>query len=187
MLFDFNLFIEDLRENPEKVETIQKYEKLLWTIEWWVEDQIWFKEYCDKFKTIKYNVPEVVADWFNWDILMKLVASSLSSEWFLELDETTQVIEFVISVNSWDQSVVKKISELWSFQIARLYEIYIEEQMNLQILMLEDENEKKEIESQRESRINRWDLVLGSLEKNKLEKQEKKEKTNKLNDLMWKL
>ena len=38
--------------------------------------------------------------------------------------------------------LVKKLSELWSFQILRLYEIYIEEQMKLFSLLKEEEEEE---------------------------------------------
>jgi len=90
----------------------------------------------------------------------------------------------VISVQSGDQVVVKKISELWGFQILRLYEIYIEEQMNLQILMAEDEKEKEAIVSQREYKFNRWKLVMDNLERETLQKEETKEKDEKLTNLM---
>ena len=79
--------------------------------------------------------------------------------------------------------MVKKVEELWSFQVLRLYEIYIEEQMNLQILMKEDEKEKAAIVGQRQARLQRWKLVLDSLDKEELEKQAATEKEDKLNDL----
>ncbi len=187
MLFDFKAYIEELRENPEKKEVVEKYEKIIWTIDWDTKDQIWYKEYVNKFKTIKYLVPEELKEDFDWDLLMQLVASSLSSDWFLSQEEWKEIVEFTISVQSGDQVVVKKVSELWGFQISRLYEIYIEEQMNLQILMMEDEKEKNAIESQREAKEHRWTIVLENLEKEKLLKIEKVEKEEKLSDLMGQL
>jgi len=52
-------------------------------------------------------------------------------------DPTKIVYDLTISVKNGDQIVVKKVIELRSFQIMRLYEIYIEEQMNLQVLTKE--------------------------------------------------
>lgn len=184
MLFDFKSYIEELRENAEKKEVVEKYEKLFWPIQWEIQDQIWFKEYVSRFRSLEYLVPEELKEDFDWVLLMQLVASSLSSEWFLNVDEWKELPEFTISVQSWDQVVIKKVSELWGFQILRLYEIYLEEQMNLQILMAEDEKEKEAIESQREAKFNRWELLLGTFQKDKEEIVEKAEKESKLNDLM---
>jgi len=68
-----------------------------------------------------------------------------------------------IAVKSGDQSVVKKVSELRSFQIQRLYEIYIEEQINLHILKQEDENEKNAIEQERMMRLKRRQAILDTM------------------------
>lgn len=184
MLFDFKSYIEELRENAEKKEVVEKYEKLFGPIQGEIQDQIWFKEYVSRFRTLEYLVPEELKEDFDWVLLMQLVASSLSSEWFLNVDEWKELPEFTISVQSWDQVVIKKVSELWGFQILRLYEIYLEEQMNLQILMAEDEKEKEAIESQREAKFNRWELLLQTFQKDKEEVAEKAEKESKLNDLM---
>lgn len=184
MLFDFKSFIDELRENSEKKELIEKYEKFFWNIEGEIIDQIWYKDYVSTFAAIDYLVPEELKDDFNWILLMQLVASSLSSEWFLNIEEWKKIPEFTISVQSWDQLVIKKVSELWGFQILRLYEIYLEEQMNLQILISEDPKEKADIEASREKQFNRWKLVLDTLNKEQLLKQEKIEKEAKLSNLL---
>jgi len=185
MLFDFLSFIEELRENTEKKEVIEKYEKLFGQIQWEIKDQVFYKEYISTFKTIDYKVPEELKDDFDWELLEQLVASSLSSEWTFDTDDKSEAPEFIITVQSWDQVVVKKISELWGFQILRLYEIYLEEQMNLQILMSEDEKEKEAIVSQRDYRQNRWQLVLDNFQREwelKIETAEKEEKLTNLYD-----
>jgi len=68
-----------------------------------------------------------------------------------------------------------------------MYEIYIEEQMNLEILKYEDEKEAEIIESQRIANLEKWKLVKENLEAEKLRQLEEKEKKEKLNDLMSKL
>jgi hypothetical protein len=44
---------------------------------------------------------------------MQLIASSFSSDGNLEFEEDNKLPEFVIAVENGDQSVIKKISELW--------------------------------------------------------------------------
>lgn len=183
MLFNFQTFVHDLRENSEKKEVIEKYEKFFGPIEGDIEDQVRYKEYVHTFPIVEYLVPEELANDFDRDLLMKLVSSSFSSDGLLEYIDSEEHPEFVISVQSWDQVVVKKISELWGFQILRLYEIYAEEQMNLQILIAEDEKEKEAILAQRWSRFNRWKLVLDKLDKEKESSHADAEKEEKLGDL----
>lgn len=100
-----------------------------------------------------------------------------------EEDAGPALQDLVISVKSGDQSVVKKVSELWSFQIDKLYKIYIEEQMNLQVLMKEDEKEQTVIMGQRTARLQRRKLVIDAMDTAALAAQAKKEKESKLDDL----
>lgn len=185
MLFNFQSFVEELRKKDDKKEIVEKYEQFRWPITGDLKDQIWYKEYLINFSTIKYNVPEELKEEFDWDLLLKLIAASFSSECTFDknVENPTWPKDLTIAVKSWDQSVVKKVEELWSFQVLRLYEIYIEEQMNLQILMKEDEKEKDAIIWQRQARLQRWKLVLDSLDREELEKQAAHEKEDKLNDL----
>ncbi len=187
MLFNFQTFIADLRENQEKKEVVEKFEKHFGPISWEAKDQNRYKEYTSKFKSVEYSVPEELKDDFDRPFLMELVASSFSSDGLIDSVEEKELPEFVISVQSWDQVVVKKISELRWFQILRLYEIYIEEQMNLQVLIAEDEKEKDAIEAQREARMHRRNIVLDNMDKEILTKQDKVEREGKLDDLMWQL
>jgi hypothetical protein len=99
-------------------------------------------------------------------------------------EEGDELFDLTISVKSGDQSVTKRVSELRSFQIIRLYEIYIEEEMNLQILLKEEEKEAEAIIGQRHLRLERWKLMLDSLDREDLAKEAKAEQTSKLSDLM---
>jgi hypothetical protein len=114
---------------------------------------------------------------------MQCVGASFSSECVLEKSEEDTVHELTISVKSGDQAIVKKVSELRSFQVLRLYEIYIEEQMNLTILAHEEEKEREAIMNQREERKRRRELMIDSLDRKELEKEAQVEKEDKLSDL----
>jgi len=189
MLFDFPAFIEELREKEDKKEIVEKYEKYFWKIQWDIKDQVWYTDYLAQFPFQSYLTPEDLDDDFDWDILQKLVIGSFSSDYELKQDEKNGGWELYIAVKSWDQSIVKTISELWSFQILRLYEIYIEEQMNLQILMNEDdeEGEKEALISERQIRLKKWNAVLDTMNRSQEAEAAKKEQEASLWDLMWKL
>ena len=191
MLFDFPAFIEELKEKEDKKEIVEKYEKYFWKIQWDIKDQVWYTDYLSKFSNQSYLTPEDLEDDFDWDILQKLVVGSFSSDYELKQDDKTGNRELYIAVKSWDQSIVKTVSELWSFQILRLYEIYIEEQMNLQILMNEEgedwDSEKDALISEREVRLKKWNAVLDTLNRSQEAEAAKKEQEASLWDLMWKL
>jgi len=122
---------------------------------------------------------------FDRGLLQQLVVGSFSSDYEIKkLEGKDGERDLYIAVKSGDQSVVKTVSELRSFQILRLYEIYIEEQMNLHALKAEDENEKNAIDSERDLRVKRWKAVLDTMDKEELAKSTKKEQENKLGDLM---
>lgn len=191
MLFDFPAFIGELREKEDKKEIVEKYEKLFWKIQWDIKDQVWYTDYLSKFPTQSYLTPEDLDDDFDWDILEKLVIGSFSSDYELKQEGKDGDWELYIAVKSGDQSIVKTVSELWSFQILRLYEIYIEEQMNLQILMNEEdedwESEKEALISEREVRLKKWNAVLDTLNRSQEAEAAKKDQEAALGDLMWKL
>lgn len=194
MLFDFQAFIEELREKPEKKQIVEKYEKLFGPIQGTIQDQIRYTEYLSRFPNLEYKVPEELKNDFDRDLLEKLVVGSFSSDYEIkkiddkkEKPEWPSIKDLYIAVKSGDQSVVKTVSELRSFQILRLYEIYIEEQMNLHALKAEDENEKNAIDSERDLRVKRRQAVLDTMDKEEVALITKKEQESKLGDLMWKL
>ena len=191
MLFDFPAFIEELKEKEDKKEIVEKYEKYFGKIQWDIKDQIWYTDYLSKFPTQAYLTPEDLEDDFDWDILQKLVIGSFSSDYELKQDNKDGEWELYIAVKSWDQSIVKTVSELWSFQILRLYEIYIEEQMNLQILMNEEDeewqSEQEALMSERQVRLKKWNAVIDTMNRWKEAEAAKKEQEATLGDLMWKL
>ena len=132
-LFDFKSFIEELRWDEKKSESIIRYESVFGKM----PNSIWkcsfFKDYLRFFAPVKYTVPEGIKNDFNYDLLLRLTAASFSSEY--KLSNTGLDIELFITVASDNEKTTKSISELWSFQIFRLFEIYLEEQINLATLI----------------------------------------------------
>lgn len=187
MLFDFQAYISEMRDKEEKKEIVEKYEKLFGEIKGDIKNQVRYTDYLAKFLPQSYLTPEDLEDDFDWDILQKLVVWSFSSDYELKSTDKNEWLELYIAVKSGDQSIVKTVSELWSFQVLRLYEIYIEEQMNLLILMHEDEESKEWLVAEREMKLKKWNAVLDTLWRAEEAASAKKEQEASLSDLMWKL
>lgn len=88
MLFDFQAFIEELREKPEKKQIVEKYEKLFGPIQGEIKDQIRYKEYLSKFLPMEYKAPEELKNDFDWDLLQQLVVGSFSSDYEIKKIES---------------------------------------------------------------------------------------------------
>lgn len=162
-LFDFKLFVDELRNNSEKREIIEKYEEKVESLNGIedVRDTLFYKEYLSQYNMHKdlnfvLKVPEELYHDYDWDLLLRLTLASFSSSYSLSLTEQWKQmpvyeieIMLQIIVEDGPEKVTKKLDELWSSQILRLFEIYVEEQMNLAILKEEDEDFEA-IESERQ-------------------------------------
>lgn len=170
-MFDISYpeIIDDLliHENAEKREVAEKYVKRYGYRENRdYFDQVWYQDYLAKFNVpsdFEINLPSD----FNFDttLLLRLAAGSFSSFVDFEVDNENGV-EFVIYVENSGNIIGKKISELFLYQIDRLFRIYVEEQMNLQNHMDDDENkpeeehEKPQILEQRTLQFHKWNQLL---------------------------
>lgn len=152
-LFNEQAFWEELRENPneEKRNTILKYEERFGSLKGMdIRQTRFYRNYLSSFDIpFRVNTPEELEDDFDWDLLCRLVAASFFSEMRLVINEEWLknpvgqiLVDVYIKVKSGDQELEKKLDELWSFQILRLFEIYIEEQMNLLTVHFDDEDEE---------------------------------------------
>jgi hypothetical protein len=158
MMFDFQAYIATLREQPDKKGIVEKYEKYYGNIEGDIQDQFWYKSYLFNFDYVPYAVPTYLQNEFDWEALLKLIAGSFSTRSKLKFD--ADVPTFNIEVHSNESSIDKNIGELMSFQLIRLFEIYIEEVINLQAFMESDEVERTAITRFRAIKLNEWNLHL---------------------------
>ena len=154
MLYDFSSHIQELQDDPNKKEnTLDKYTRYFGSLDGMdLHDTLFFKKYLDKFEfPFMLSTPEDLEEDFDWDLLVKLIAGSFSSNYDLALDEEWKKnpdempkAHIYITVTHGRETVTKDIEELWSFQILRLFEIYVEEQMNLFSLMAEEKEDECE-------------------------------------------
>ena len=84
MLFDFQAYLMEMRDKAEKKETVEKYEKIYWTISGDIKDQIRYTEYVSTFAPMPYLIPEELKEDFDRELLIQLVAASFSSDGMLE-------------------------------------------------------------------------------------------------------
>lgn len=163
-LFNFSEFIEERRNNPEEKNIIEAYEHYYGPIPLSIEQQVWYRTYVSKFLpyTKGFHIPEGVEEDFDWNLLIALIVSSFSSEYVIKRPNRIffrpeDKAELQIFVESGGQKVTKSLSELWSFQILRLFEIYIEEQMNMQTLLAECDGE--DVQDFLKERLQRVELI----------------------------
>ena len=168
--FDFYNFIQKLYNHKDKSEIVEKYKECmgidLLKVQS-VEELPLYKDYLVHFDTkdIKLFAPENSTDIYDLDLLLRLVVSSFSSSWKFEFVEDSDAMRLWIKVCTADKSVDKYLDMLLNFQIARMYEIYIEEQINLEIMKFEDEREAYIVESQREDQLKKYDAQLSRYRK----------------------
>jgi len=163
MLFNYQIFIDFLRQDPNKKDCVELYEQYVEPLGHKpLKQERWFLELVKRFQFIStIVVPSELRNDFDWNLLMQLGASSLSSELGFKVEENqTHLIFRVVSV---DQTVVKTLDVLWGFQILRLYEIFIEEQINLCGLCHQDEAERKAIFNSKKFMLERWNYRIQEL------------------------
>ena len=151
-LFNEHSFWDGLREGSDikKRNYILKYEALFGSLkDMDIRQTRFYRNYLSMFDfPFRVNIPEDLEEDFDWDLLYRLIAGSYSSEMRLEinpkwLDNPTDeiLVDIYIKVKHGNTEIEKTLDELWSFQILRLYEIYIEEQMNILVAVYDDDND----------------------------------------------
>ena len=127
------------------------------------------------------RLPEYEADFMP---LLRLVAASFSSTYELEYDDETNSVNLIITSKSHGESRTKALDELWSFQIHRLFEIYLEEQLNLEALRLYSEAEKEAIEKERKMKLLVFQKKIRQLRKQIEKKERMREDLKESNDIL---
>lgn len=159
-LFQFDSFVEEALKNEKYHESIVNYFKNYESLEnITLEDTTFFKDYLSKFDISGFDIrsPEGLEDDFDYELLVRLIVSSLSMDYVICLDEkwkenpnlSTQPltnISFFVKTESGRKEL--KLHELWSLQVVILFETFITEQIDLATLYAEEKvDEDEEIEN----------------------------------------
>lgn len=192
-LFSFNDFIEELRNNEDKQEIIENYEQNFGSLKGKnYTDCPFYKDYVSQFDVEedlmkRIEVPDELKYGFDYELLLRLVFASFSSEYIFEHLDETDTERLKIAVDSKGQSIVKSLDELWSFQILRLFEIYFEEQMNLENLTNNSTKEKEAIMFERNMRLKGFDRTMAHLKEDRSgmhRRQEKRKELDAINEMV---
>ena len=160
-LFNFQSIIKGIRDNVKSGKKLQ-CEQLLDDIteETEYEELPLYKEYLSLFD-VEHDLGDLellfpsALDEFKADApsVLRLVAASFSTTYDLQYNAETNSVDLIIAVKNQEKSITKKLKDLWSFQIIRLFENYIEEQLNLEALRLNSEAGKRSIEEERKVKL----------------------------------
>lgn len=194
-IFDFQAFIRELREKLKEGTIEMSDPTLLDTITEDTEfkDLPLYKEYVSKFDIegdfknmgiAGLMVPDDLEEDIDFTLLFQLVASSFSSEYELEIDTETKLVNLIITAVSGEQRITKELQELWTFQILRLFEIYIQEQLNLEGVRLESEDYKEGVEMEREMKLLEYRKKMRKLMNHQLNQQEIDDIEDEIDNLM---
>ena len=151
-MFNYDNFSKKICADPEKEERIKKYEEKYGIGKGSIiEDHPFYTNYLSKFNTcFELITPDdVVMGPQEWDLLARLVYGSFSSSYSFILDEewkrnpTDKIrVHLCISTNdNQGKHASKRLDELFSLQVERLFEIYVNEQIEL--LTLHDKEEEE--------------------------------------------
>ena len=138
-MFDFQGIIAELKEKHNEN---AKFDKLLegFNVDSVVEDMPFYEEYLSKFDVEQafdgYQLVAEAEDLASRDdlyLLFRLIVASLSSSYDILYDKPSNSIDFSVTVTSGEQTITKRVAELWSFQIVRMFEIYLDELVEFSI------------------------------------------------------
>jgi hypothetical protein len=155
----------------KRQELLEEYEELYGSIEGKDYTQLpFYQEYVVKFKVdpgLKKRLigHEGVLTMSDTVLFLQLTVASFSPTYVFEhLDKLDQE-RFKITCDDDDSSTTKKLDELWVLQIYRLFQIYMEEQMQLAIDMKESEFRDEAIKKERARRLKIYQNELDALKK----------------------
>jgi len=145
-----------LNEEFDKLEQIKKY----WGCDLSecksIKKMPFYDEYLAKFENVQCDYVKPFYSLYGNDLLFRLIAGSYSSSWGFEFQEKTGDFRLFIRVSAGNKAVTKYLDDLCSFQIKKMYRIYLEEQINMALLMYDDHYDANRIHDSRKKIIDRF-------------------------------
>jgi hypothetical protein len=165
-LFDYEYLKKELiSKDNSKSKMIEDYLKVFGDNP--INEEPFYKEYLINFEIIPYRIPLEYKDDYDFDLLGKLICGSFSSKSKFVYLENNLLPDLYIIVDGKNNQVVKKrVEELWSVQLIRCHEIYIEEMMNLQLTLHSYESKDNPLYSERKSNIKKHIQTIENIKTN---------------------
>lgn len=168
MIFNLRRYFDEARaDSPEGTSFVDVFNKKVQNLSKvnCIQDLDLYKNYISKFPVWDIIVPDQLVNDFDWPLLVQLVSASFSSSASYSIPDTWEnKFYFHIAVTSGDLKVVKRLDELWGNQILTLFGIYVRECMELEIIAVEDEIEKKTIEENKLKNIKNYQSLYRQME-----------------------
>ena len=95
-------------------------------------------------------------DAFDFDLLFRLIAGSFSSSWWFEYSKEEKAFRLAIDVSAGTKRIQKYLDSIFAFQVKRMYSIYLQEQINLDLMSREDKQEKEIVNSSRNRTLEKF-------------------------------
>lgn len=165
MTFNFQNFVDELREDETERKNIIEYENFFGTIKGGIEDQIWYREYVSRFDCSDFYQADKIIQGVEVRLIYQLIAASCSVS--IDIRKNNNLLEIglvnddsnmyeikIFTVSNYD---IRFVSEFSDSQISELLKIAFQEQIIFQILYKKYETE---VDDRREKRINSWEKKL---------------------------
>lgn len=187
--FDFQ---DILAQQKEKHAGKEQFEKLMESVDenTIIEDMPFYKNYLSRFEVEKaFDGMSLAAEEKNQlsqkelYLLFRMVFASFSSTYEILYDKPTNSVDISISVKSGDQKITKSVAELWSFQIIRLFEIYMNELFEFSICDF-DAEELESFEAEQKVRLMIFEKKVRKIRQQICDLQESDEILSDLDDLL---
>lgn len=173
VLFNFQKVINYIRGKAKEGKA-PSYKDLLDDIteETEFEDLPFYKEHLslyeveNDFGDFELAFPSVLLDYkADAPSLVKIVAASFSSTYDFVYDDATRLVSLIIMLYDHGSMIKKAVEELRASQVRRLFEIYIEEQFNVEAMRLNSEDAKRSIENERKVKLMVYQKKIRQLKK----------------------
>ena len=187
--FDFQ---DILAQQKEKHAGKEQFEKLMESVDenTIIEDMPFYKNYLSRFEVEKaFDGMSLAAEekkqlsQKELYLLFRMVFASFSSTYEILYDKPTNSVDISISVKSGDQKITKSVAELWSFQIIRLFEIYMNELFEFSICDF-DAEELESFEAEQKVRLMIFEKKVRKIRQQICDLQESDEILSDLDDLL---
>lgn len=144
-LFKFQTLLGNLRLNAKKDSAKRKYLDDI-SPDATIEDMPFFKEYLSKFEIEKeFDGMELLTGLNvqctndDFDLFQRFVYGSFSCSYEFSLDETGNAVALIIMASNSNGSRAVRFHELWKIQLLKLFEVFLNEQINYDLNLLHDE------------------------------------------------
>ena len=189
ILFNFQHI---LAQQKEKHDGNEQFEKLMKGIDEMsvVEDLPFYKDYLARFDVEKafdgINLAAEDKIQLSRDelyLLFRLIFASFSSTYEILYDKPTNSVDVSISVKYSEEMITKKVAGLWTFQIDRMFEIYMNELFELNIYEY-DAEEQEDFETEQKVRLMIFEKKVRKMNQQIRDLQEADEILSDLDDLL---